>query len=59
MVPGGLALFPPHAEGNARKEAASFQAKETINKPQPPSNMYFGSITDWTGWAGRPVTKYL
>ena len=27
MVPGGLALFPPQAEGNARKEAASFQAK--------------------------------
>ena len=26
MVPGGLALFPPQAEGDARKEAASFQA---------------------------------
>ena len=36
MVPGGLALFPPQAEGNARKEAASYQAEETISKPQPP-----------------------
>ena len=52
MVPGGLALFPPQTEGNARKEAASFQAGETISKPQPPSKMYFGSITDWTGRAG-------
>ena len=58
MVPGGLALFPPQAEGNARKEAASYQAGETISKPLPPSNIYFGSITDWTG-GGRPVTKYL
>ena len=49
MVPGGLALFPPQAEGNAHKEAASYQAGETISKPLPPSNMYFGSITDWTG----------
>ena len=37
MVPGGLALFPPQAEGNARKEAASYQAGETISKPLPPS----------------------
>ena len=53
MVPGGLALlFPPQAEGNARKEAASFHAGETISKPQPPSNIYFGSIT---GRMGRGV----
>ena len=55
MVPGGLALFPPQTEGNARKEAASFQAGETISKPQPPSKMYFDSITDWTGRAGGGV----
>ena len=51
MLPGGLALLPPQSEGTARKEAASYQAGETISKSLPPSNMYFGSITGWTGLA--------
>ena len=36
---GLLALFPLQAEGDAHKEAASYQAEETISKPQPPSSI--------------------
>ena len=39
MLPGGLALLPPQSEGTARKEAASYQAGETISKPLPPSHI--------------------
>ena len=59
MVPGGLTLFPPQAEGNARKEAASYQAGETISKPLPPSIMYVLWLNHGLDGAGRPFTKYL
>ena len=57
MVPGGLALFPPQAEGNARKEAASYQAGETINKPghQATSTLAQSRI----GWGGASRHEIL
>ena len=37
-------MFPPQEEGNARKEAASYEAEETISKPQPPSILWLNLI---------------